>query len=98
MSYALSGTTPAPYLAPVTGLQTILAPERPASLTDTPAGSVLATVLALVPAAAFGAWTGASMASYDDKQKEWALIGAATGGALAAVMLALNALRKTETS
>jgi hypothetical protein len=94
MSYrGLGGTTPS-YGSPFS-VNAVLDPQPPVTLTGSASGTILATLLALVPAMAFGAWTGASAASYDDKQKEWALYGAAAGGTVAALMLGLNAARKT---
>lgn len=75
-------------------IQPILQPKVP-SMTDSASGTLLATLLAIIPASIAGAVAAATAAGYSDKQREWALYGAAGGGAVAALLLGLNAVRKS---
>ena len=68
----------------------------PKPLTDSKAGIVLAGLSAAVPAAMIGGFMGASAASYDAKQRDWAMKGAAAAGAFAISMFVLNMVRKRE--
>ena len=76
-------------------LTPVLAPTAP-KLTDSPAGSALAVLLAVAPAVVVGGIAGATMASYNDKQIRWGAYGAVLAGGVAAFALALNAARTTK--
>lgn len=85
---------PSQYSALPWDVTPILAPKPPEGLTGSPSGVLLATGIALVPALIIGGMIGANAAGYTDKQREWGLYGAAIAGGVAALALAINALRR----
>jgi len=93
MYHSISAYDPVASTVEMLSLQPILQPKPP-SVTDTMSGTVMATLMAVLPAVAAGALMGATAAGYDEKQRAWAWYGAAAGGAVAALLMALNAARK----
>jgi len=92
MSYAQLGQTmPVMSTLPV-DVTPIFTPQAP-PLSDSASGTALAIVLALTPAAIVGSLAGAHLATYDEKQKDWATYGALVGVGVASFALILDYLR-----
>lgn len=93
MSYKSLGALPSQVssVLPV-DVAPIFAPSAP-PLSDSTSGTMLAILLALTPAAIVGSLAGAHLATYDEKQSEWAKYGALLGVGVASVALLLDYAR-----
>lgn len=92
MSYASLGQSNAVLSTLPVDVTPIFTPKS-TPLSDSASGTALAIILAVAPAAVVGSLAGAHLATYSDKQRDWATYGALAGAGVASIALLLDYLR-----